>query len=547
VTGPVWDGKGVDPWLPARLNARLDAARVERDVREAVWAALSAWLVWTARRVLRDDQPPDPDAIWARAPVWRDAVDLLLQGEILTAIGLAYTRLLGSDYPWDQRVFVVRYLAEVRNRLVRVPEEVYALVAGQLATGINLGESIPALSSRVDTVLSITGQARWQNRATVIARTETIGALNAGRSDAFTAVTEQTGDPLEKFWLSTSDARTRTTHRLAEGQRVPVGQPFVVGGAELQFPGDPTGPPQEVIQCVPGETLVNFPGLRSAIRRRYKGEMVRIELTTGDQLTITPNHPVLRADGLWTPAGEVQEGDQLVHTIAGRQLPGQPDPGHMPAKISKVYSSARLVSMSYRVALTPPDLHRDSPEGDVQVVPVNRDLAFHGEPATDEEVRQFGFTFADQARTGLSRAEHPLDPASLVSRGLESTLDPAGLVSGSGKRSAGFRIEPGHADPVGFAAGSNLQVQSFQPAEDGGTADLQRAGHAEHALPPFVTLAEVVKINRYAFSGHVFNLDTGHGWYSANSIIVRNCRCTMLLVEPGESVDLSGRQMKVRR
>lgn len=59
-----------------------------------------------------------------------------------------------------------------------------------------------------------------------------------------------------------------------------------------------------------------------------------------------------------------------------------------------------------------------------------------------------------------------------------------------------------------------------------------------------MTLTEVVKIERYAFYGHVFNLDTGHGWYIANTIITRNCRCTMLLVEPGETVDMSNRQYR---
>ncbi len=42
---------------------------------------------------------------------------------------------------------------------------------------------------------------------------------------------------------------SRETHEAAEGQRVPVGSPFIVGGFELRFPGDPLGPPQEVIQC----------------------------------------------------------------------------------------------------------------------------------------------------------------------------------------------------------------------------------------------------------------------------------------------------------
>lgn len=263
MTGPVWDGRGRDPWLPARLDARLDASAMERDIRMAVWAALSDWLVQTARRVLRGDlAPPSPDAVWARAAYWREAVDLILQGEIWKALGLAFERLLGKGYEWDQRPAMVAYLAEVRNRLVRIPDEVYDLVAGQVATGANLGEGIPKLAARVDNVLSTTESERWPNRAVVIARTETIGALNAGRAEAFKAVAEETGDELEMFWLATSDSRTRATHRAAEGQRVPVGSPFNVGGFNLRFPGDPSGPPQEVIQCrctmllvEPGETV----------------------------------------------------------------------------------------------------------------------------------------------------------------------------------------------------------------------------------------------------------------------------------------------------
>lgn len=249
MTGPVWDGKGRDPWLPARLDARLEAAAVERSIREVVWAALSDWLVRLARRVVRQDEPPNLDAVWAMAPLWREAVELILQGEILKAIGLAFEKLLGPDYRWTQRPFVTAYLAEVRNRMVRIPEEVYDLVAGEVAKGVNLGESIPKLAARIDRTLSTTASERWPNRATVTARTETIGALNAGRADAFRAVAADADEDLEMFWLATEDSRTRHTHREAEGQRVPVGTPFQVGGHELRFPGDPEGPAQEVIQC----------------------------------------------------------------------------------------------------------------------------------------------------------------------------------------------------------------------------------------------------------------------------------------------------------
>lgn len=250
MTGPVWDGRGTDPWLPARLTARAEAAQTERDIRDAYWAALSGWLVQTGRRVLRDGHRPDVDAIHALAPAWREVVRAVVHGQIFKALGLAYARLLGDDYKWQNRVFVSRYLAEVTNRLVKVPDEVYDLVAGQISQGVNLGEGIPKLAARVDTVLSTTDQERWPNRAVVVARTETIGALNAGRFDAFKAFAEETGeDDLQRMWLATEDSRTRPTHRAAEGQRVELDQPFNVGGYDLRFPGDPSGPPQEVIQC----------------------------------------------------------------------------------------------------------------------------------------------------------------------------------------------------------------------------------------------------------------------------------------------------------
>lgn len=250
MTGPVWDGDGRDPWLPQRLERRLDVLATERDIRDTFWAQLSDWLIRLSRRVLRGGgRPPDMDAVWSLQPSWREAVDLIIAGSIAPAMRKGYEAIFGRDYPWDQRQFVARYLAEVRNRLVRTADEVFDLIAGQVSIGVNMGESIPKLAARIDETLSTTGTPRWQNRAVVVARTEAIGALNAGRHDAFTALAEQTGEELERVWLSTSDARTRPSHREADQQRAPMGASFMVGGFALMFPGDPSGPPQEVIQC----------------------------------------------------------------------------------------------------------------------------------------------------------------------------------------------------------------------------------------------------------------------------------------------------------
>ncbi len=43
---------------------------------------------------------------------------------------------------------------------------------------------------------------------------------------------------LTHTWVSQEDERVRPTHAMADGQTVPINQPFIVGGYQLLFPGD---------------------------------------------------------------------------------------------------------------------------------------------------------------------------------------------------------------------------------------------------------------------------------------------------------------------
>lgn len=262
MTGPVWDGDGVDPWLPSRLAAQARIVEAERDLFDDFLARLSGWLVRVARAVLGGGVRPDPSGVWSQAPEWVRLVDGFAHGPVKAVVGEAFGPLLGDGYRWDLRPGVVSHLAAVSNRLVNVPDDVYALVAGEIAEGANAGESIPELAGRVDEVLSATATPRWTNRSVVVSRTEALGALNAGRHDAFQAFAEETGEELERLWLSTSDLRTRPDHRDADQTRAGLTTPFMVGGFPLMFPGDPTGPPSQTIQCrcttllvAPGETV----------------------------------------------------------------------------------------------------------------------------------------------------------------------------------------------------------------------------------------------------------------------------------------------------
>jgi len=254
----VWDGDGVDPWLPARLNAIADAAEAERTVYDGYFARLSAWLVLALRAVLRPGQRPDPYGVFAVAPEWNTSMREFVNTTVKEVMGGAYSRLLGDGYRFDARPAVTAHLAEVRNRMVRTPDEVFDLIAADIAEGANRGDTIPEAAERIDEILDATETPRWRNRSTVVARTETLAALNRGRADAFDAVAQELTEApepgeepvrFERQWLSTLDTRTRASHRTADGQRVGLNEPFNVGGFPLMQPGDPAGPPQETIQC----------------------------------------------------------------------------------------------------------------------------------------------------------------------------------------------------------------------------------------------------------------------------------------------------------
>tara|TARA_A100001015_G_scaffold64074_1_gene70721 strand:+ start:265 stop:1059 length:795 start_codon:yes stop_codon:yes gene_type:complete len=83
-------------------------------------------------------------------------------------------------------------------------------------------------------------------RAVLIARTETHQAANYAN---FTSLDVVNIPETTKEWVAVNDARTRDDHSAANGQVVSKNGDFVVGGAVLRYPGDPLGPPQQVINC----------------------------------------------------------------------------------------------------------------------------------------------------------------------------------------------------------------------------------------------------------------------------------------------------------
>ena len=80
------------------------------------------------------------------------------------------------------------------------------------------------------------------------ARTATTGAQNAGRVDGYKRA-EKLGVNMKQVWLSTLDSRTRHEHRVLDGQEVDVGEPFIMDGFKIKYPGDPAAPAHLLFNC----------------------------------------------------------------------------------------------------------------------------------------------------------------------------------------------------------------------------------------------------------------------------------------------------------
>ena len=250
-----------DPNLPARLRALAVITDGEQRIGRSWFRSLRGFLDRVRPAVTGGDRI-DPDRVSDYQQFWSSEVDQRIVPTIRGVLTRSWRRVTEAGDPNTDQ-WTSSYLNEAGNRLRRIPDEVYALIVTEVERGIREGLSIDKVTAAVDVILTATGSERWPNRARTVARTETMGAVNAGVYRGAVLDAERRGDVAPfKVWLSTEDNRTRPTHVAADQQRTLLTQPFVVGTSQLQFPGDPRGPGNEVINCrctmipiVLGETI----------------------------------------------------------------------------------------------------------------------------------------------------------------------------------------------------------------------------------------------------------------------------------------------------
>jgi len=287
--------------------------------------------------------------------------------------------------------------------------------------------------------------------------------------------------------------------------------------------------------CVTGDTVVQG-RVRSIQRMRYTGEIVKVTTESGRTLTLTPNHRVVAAHA-FVCAGELEPGQNLLRHI-GQDVRDSSIPMgveeqheyHEPISIEKMFGAMaeRFGTVTDRVGAN--DFNGDAAFGDgqVEVVTIDGELPLSG----DAEYFQ--------------RVEKPVLVVSPVGA---AAPYPSEVMRTSGLRDFSVGALATSDSIPGFPALGTDDVGVVAAAPESVPFELARFGPASNMDAPFlepdtydpachtefvsdllgsatgeVTLDKIIDIDRYPFSGHVYDLHTDVGWMLASDMVISNCK-----------------------
>ena len=163
------------------------------------------------------------------------------QKSALDKAGQQLLQELGSDDPFKMPPSeVVEYLRKRENKMQDVSQSIWDRIEATIEEGLENGDTTEQLSGRVKGAFNELGDAEARR----VAQTETGAAYGAGRHQAM----RQANVPF-KTWLTSGNSNVRQAHADANGQTVPIDEPFIVDGEELMYPGDDSGSAGNVINC----------------------------------------------------------------------------------------------------------------------------------------------------------------------------------------------------------------------------------------------------------------------------------------------------------
>ena len=244
----------VEYWKAVDRTRESYQSKYEREVAKAFREQLSIYENPSTPADLRKDIDSKPiEDVFVK--IYREVGDRFARNTFAGLKNMPYSEM---KQPAWMDVLENQYALRLAFTQIRgINDTTKKIIALIIMQGFEEGKSIQEISEEIQLM-----GGQLFTRAERIARTTIIGASNAGSLEG----AKSTGLNIKKQWLATPDSRTRGTnpedkwnHRqfLDNPLIVDVNEPFVVQGIvkgqpqidRIQFPGDPTGSPGNIINC----------------------------------------------------------------------------------------------------------------------------------------------------------------------------------------------------------------------------------------------------------------------------------------------------------
>lgn len=300
--------------------------------------------------------------------------------------------------------------------------------------------------------------------------------------------------------------------------------------------------------CFTGSTTVNpVSDIERLYRSNYSGSIITVNLSTGEKIEGTPNHPILTQHG-WTKLGEIDPSEHVIYSA-------RPNSGaisvikdiYMPTTFTKLYDSISK-SSAFDVVVkstSTADFYGDGVgmDGKVNIHSVKRHLGCDIEPSTNKLVVDNGFGFIKPSSylsslCGTTNAFfcrfESIKASKVCTRIIKSFIKAAFGKPELSLNLARTKAFVKHVNSILLCKlGFNVDLAPtpvlhesdlLKEASNCGSAGFVLSGDLAGANTFAVKPCYIVSVSSEFKSCHVYTLSNSQGYYTSGGIIVKNCK-----------------------